>query len=240
MNACIQTAAPCVEGMLGALLGGGPVRMGTFEGSLTLDSPAPQDADGRSRATASADGLDALIQRIQQHEAAALEALYDATCTRLFALASAILRSREDAEEVVCDCYTHVWNDAGRYDPNRATVLGWLTMLCRSRALDRLRQRRQLHLSVEIDAAESIEDPGLQPDALLSLLEEGSRVRAALAMLPEDRRELVALAFLRGLSHQQIADVKGLPLGTVKSHVRRSLLQLREALDDITPDRNGE
>jgi RNA polymerase sigma-70 factor (ECF subfamily) len=180
------------------------------------------------------------MQRVQQREAAALEALYEATCMRLFALAGAILRSREDAEEVVCDCYTQAWNDAGRYDPSRATVQGWLTMLCRSRALDRLRQRRHQHLSVGLDAADSVADPGPEPADLLSLLEEGSRVRAALAALPEDRRELVALAFLRGLSHQQIAELKGLPLGTVKSHVRRSLLQLREALDDLTVDRKVE
>jgi RNA polymerase sigma-70 factor (ECF subfamily) len=214
--------------------------MGTSESSLTFDSPEPGGEGVRLRAAAGTDVLLALIQRVQQHEAVALEALYDATCTRLFALASAILRSREDAEEVLCDCYAQVWNDAHRYDPGRATVLGWLTMLCRSRSLDRLRQRRHQHLAVEIDAAESVADPGPQPDALLSLLEEGSRVRAALALLPADRRELVALAFLRGLSHQQIADLKGLPLGTVKSHVRRSLLQLREALDDVTKCRDVE
>jgi RNA polymerase sigma-70 factor (ECF subfamily) len=213
--------------------------MGTSEGSLTFDSAAPPGA-GEIACVPAVDALGALMQRVQQREAAALEALYDATCTRLFALASAILRSREDAEEVVCDCYTQAWNDAGRYDANRATVLGWLTMLCRSRALDRLRQRRHQHLSVGLDAADSVADPGPQPDDLLSLLEEGGRVRAALATLPEDRRELVALAFLRGLSHQQIAELKGLPLGTVKSHVRRSLLQLREALDGVAANRDVE
>ena len=213
--------------------------MGTSEGSLTLDSTALTGAGGSLRLPP-ADALAALMQRVQQREAAALEALYDATCTRLLALAGAILRSREDAEEVVCDCYTQAWNDAARYDANRATVLGWLTMLCRSRALDRLRQRRHQHLSVGLDAADSIADPGPQPDDLLSLLEEGSRVRKALAALPEDRRELVALAFLRGLSHQQIAELKGLPLGTVKSHVRRSLLQLREALDGDAANKDVE
>lgn len=213
--------------------------MGVSEGSLTFNSTAPARADGSARVP-TVDALATLMHRIQCGEAAALEALYDATCARLFALAGAILRSHEDAEEVVCDCYTQAWNDAARYDANRATVLGWLTMLCRSRALDRLRQRRHQRLSVGIDAADTVADPGPQPEDLLALLEEGSRVRAALADLPEDRRELVALAFLRGLSHQQIAELKGLPLGTVKSHVRRSLLQLREALDDIASNRDVE
>lgn len=211
--------------------------MGISEGSLAFDATAPAGAGADARGPA-VDGLAALMLRVQQREPAALEALYDATCARLFSLATTILRSREDAEEVVCDCYTQAWNDAGRYDAARATVLGWLTMICRSRALDRLRQRRHQHLSVGLDAADSVADSGPQPEDLLSLLEEGSRVRAALAALPEDRRELVAMAFLRGLSHQQIAELKGLPLGTVKSHVRRSLLQLREALDDIAANRD--
>jgi RNA polymerase sigma factor (sigma-70 family) len=180
------------------------------------------------------DALRDPMRRLQARDQAALGELYDLTCARLFGLAQAILRNRQDAEEVVCDCYTQAWTDAARYDPERASVMGWLTMLCRSRALDRLRQRRHEHLAVEVEAAESVQDPGPPPEDLLSMVEDGSRVHAALARLPEERRELVALAFLRGLSHQEIADLKQLPLGTVKSHVRRSLLQLREALDDPT------
>lgn len=227
---CIQFPLPCVEQMLAFSGGGNWPRMSTREGSLSLDSLSARDVDGSLRAR-DADTLGGLMVRVQQRDAAALEALYDATCSRLFALASAILRSREDAEEVVCDCFTQAWDEAERYDAGRATVTGWLTMLCRSRALDRLRQRRHQHLAVEIEAAESVPDPAAAPDELLALLEESSRVRAALSQLPDDRRELIALAFLRGLSHQEIAELKGLPLGTVKSHVRRSLLQLRSALD---------
>jgi RNA polymerase sigma-70 factor (ECF subfamily) len=177
------------------------------------------------------------MQRILQRDAAALEALYDATSSHLYALANGILRNREDAEEVLCDCYAQAWQDATRYEAARASVLGWLTMLCRSRALDRLRRRRHQRFAVELDAAEDVADPDPPPEDLLALVEEGGRVHAALAALPDDRRELVALAFLRGLSHQEIAELKGLPLGTVKSHVRRSLLQLREALDGVGRDR---
>lgn len=211
--------------------------MGISEGSLACDDTEPAGASAAAREPA-VDRLATLMLRVQRREAAALETLYDATCSRLFALARAILGSCEDAEEVVCDCYTQAWSDAGRYDATRATVLGWLTMLCRARALDRLRQRRHQHLSVGLDAAHSVADPGPSPEDLLALIEQGSRVRAALAALPSDRRELVALAFLRGLSHQQIAELKKLPLGTVKSHVRRSLLQLRDALTDIDASRD--
>lgn len=215
--------------------------MSTSGGTLTLDAHPPPLTEDCAQPTMPdpppADSLLALMQRILQRDSTALEALYDATSGHLYALANGILRNREDAEEVLCDCYAQAWQDATRYDAARASVLGWLTMLCRSRALDRLRRRRHQRLAVELDAAEEVADPDPLPEDLLALVEEGGRVHAALAALPDDRRELVALAFLRGLSHQEIAELKGLPLGTVKSHVRRSLLQLREALDGVGRDR---
>jgi RNA polymerase sigma-70 factor (ECF subfamily) len=176
------------------------------------------------------DALRALLARIVARDSEALGALFNEAGGRLFALANAILRSREDAEEVVCDTFTQVWNDAHRFDPGRASVMGWLTVICRSRALDKRRQRRHPAQVVDIDSAHELEDPQPLPVDLLSLLEQGTRVRQALAELPPERRELIAMAFLEGLSHPEIAARTNLPLGTVKSHVRRSLLQLRDAL----------
>jgi RNA polymerase sigma-70 factor (ECF subfamily) len=177
------------------------------------------------------DALRALHARIVARDSEALGALFTEASGRLFALANAILRSREDAEEVVCDTFTQVWNDAHRFDPGRASVMGWLTVICRSRALDKRRQRRNPAQIVDIASAHELEDPQPLPVDLLSLLEQGTRVRQALADLPPERRELIAMAFLEGLSHQEIAERTNLPLGTVKSHVRRSLLQLRDALE---------
>lgn len=177
------------------------------------------------------DALRALHARIVARDSEALGALFTQAGGRLFALANAILRSREDAEEVVCDTFTQVWNDAHRFDPGRASVMGWLTVICRSRALDKRRQRRNPAQVVDIASAHELEDPQPMPVDLLSLLEQGTRVRRALADLPPERRELIAMAFLEGLSHQEIAERTNLPLGTVKSHVRRSLLQLRDALE---------
>ena len=137
------------------------------------------------------------------------------------------MRRVEDAEEVVCATYAHAWANAGRYDSERATVTGWLLMLCRSRALDVLRQRRARAGRMQDLPLEDLPDEGAQPDDLLSLLQTESRVHAALASLSAERRELVSLAFLEGLSHGEIAQRTGLPLGTVKSHLRRALLQLR-------------
>lgn len=177
--------------------------------------------------------LTPFIEGMRSGNERALEALYDATVGKLYALASALLRSVEDAEEVVCETYAYAWANAVRYDAGRANVLGWLLMLCRSRALDRLRQRRAGITTVDMAALEGVEaDPAEQPYDILSLMQQRSTVYSALSKLTPQRRRLVALAFLRGLSHHQIAQVTGLPLGTIKSHVRRALAQLREALEE--------
>lgn len=173
-----------------------------------------------------------LIEGMQRGDERALEDLYDATVGKLFALASAILRSAEDAEEVVCATYSYAWANAMRFDGARANALGWLLMLCRSRSLDRLRKRRAHGSAIDVAEIANFEAADAErPDDLLALMQQRSRVRAALATLSPERRKLVSLAFLEGLSHQEIASVSGLALGTVKSHVRRALVQLREELE---------
>jgi RNA polymerase sigma-70 factor, ECF subfamily len=187
-----------------------------------------------NEATTAAEPLDELVPLVEdmaQGKESALEALYDATVGKLYALASAIVRRGEDAEEVVCATYAHAWANATRYDNRRATVLGWLLMLCRSRALDVLRQRRAHGELQQRVAREELYERDDRPEDLLNLLQQGTRIHAALAKLGTERRELVALAFLRDLSHAEISQHTGLPLGTVKSHLRRALLQLREHLE---------
>jgi len=175
-----------------------------------------------------------LVERMRSGQERALEELYEATVGKLYALASAILRSAEDTEEIVCETYAYAWANAARFDARRANVLGWLLMLCRSRALDRLRQRRATANALDLVAMRETDSPGSdQPHDILCLMQRRSRVHTALSQLSPERRHLVSLAFLQGLSHQEIADATRLPLGTVKSHVRRALAQLREALEAL-------
>ena len=188
-------------------------------------------ANDRSLAGSTSPDLAQLIGKMARGNERALEGLYDATVGKLYALALAILRSAEDAEEVVCMTYAYAWANASQYDDSRGNVLGWLLMLCRSRALDRLRQRHANIVAAGSRELESIAAEDNQPEDLLLLLQQRSRVSAALSALSAERRRLISLAFLQDLSHQQIAQATGMALGTVKSHLRRALAQLREQLE---------
>jgi RNA polymerase sigma-70 factor (ECF subfamily) len=175
--------------------------------------------------------LATLMDGIVARREAALSQLYDLTASRLYGLARAMLGNVADAEEVVCDVYVQVWQTAHRFDASRGPVLAWLMMICRSRALDVLRQRRRRREDgpQKLPEREQSDDAG--PDDVLGQFQDGTAVHRALAQLTPLRRELVGMAFFKGLTHQEIADAMRLPIGTVKSHLRRSLLALREALE---------
>ncbi len=181
--------------------------------------------------------LSKLAIRIAQGDQPALGELYDCTVGQLFSLARAIVRNEADAEEIVVDTYTQVWQSAATYDLRRGTVRSWLVTICRSRALDRLRQQRRQELP-GVSAAEGVSDGALEPgpEALLEMVQENSAVHQALKALTPLRRQLLALAFFQGLSHSEIAGVSGLPVGTVKSHIRRALAALRSELSKEAQD----
>jgi RNA polymerase sigma-70 factor (ECF subfamily) len=142
-----------------------------------------------------------------------------------------MLGNTADAEEVVCDSYVQAWRSAARFDPGRGSVLAWLLMMCRSRALDLLRQRRSRAAAESAVSRCAEEGRESAPEELLDQAQSGAAVHQALGALSPLRRQLVALAFFRGLSHQEIAQAVRLPIGTVKSHLRRSLQGMRAVLE---------
>lgn len=182
-------------------------------------------------ADATVDQLSQLVEGMRRGSEESLKLLYESTVARLHALALAILRNPADAEEVVCATYVQAWEGAAQFNRERGTVIAWLTMMCRSRALDLLRRERLRNKSKE---AESFAlDPDATADDLLHLTEQASRVHAALLLLTPERRHLITLAFLRDLTHQEIAERLSMPLGTVKSHLRRAFAQLRVQLEGV-------
>jgi RNA polymerase sigma-70 factor (ECF subfamily) len=175
--------------------------------------------------------LTGLLQRVSCRDPAALHSLYRATSAKLYGLAHAMLGNTADAEEVVCDSYVQAWRSAARFDPGRGSVLAWLLMMCRSRALDLLRQRRSRAAAESAVSRCAEEGRESAPEELLDQAQSGAAVHQALGALSPLRRQLVALAFFRGLSHQEIAQAVRLPIGTVKSHLRRSLQGMRAVLE---------
>jgi RNA polymerase sigma-70 factor (ECF subfamily) len=146
-------------------------------------------------------------------------------------LAYRVLNDREDAEEVMLDVYQQVWNSAERFDPSRGNVLSWLAVMTRNRAIDRVRQsnvRRSRELQVEDQVDTASDSPA--PDAQSILAQQQVLVRRAMATLGREQREAIELAFYSGMSHSEVADTLGEPLGTVKTRIRVGMQKLRKAL----------
>ncbi|WP_348757905.1 RNA polymerase sigma factor [Candidatus Methylocalor cossyra] len=174
--------------------------------------------------------LRAWIEAVVAGDQGALAALYDALVGRVYGLALHITRSAPLAEEVTQDTFWQIWRQAPRFDPERGRALAWILAMARSRAIDALRRLEPSHGPgiPEGWAVPDTQDEG--PLDLLSAAQRGHRLHQALAELEPLPRQLLSLAFLRGLTHQEIATHTGLPLGTVKSHIRRALATLRRTL----------
>lgn len=156
--------------------------------------------------------------------------LYDATLGHVYGVAMRVTRDQDAAEDVAAETYLQAWQQAGRYDGARGTPLAWLLNMARSRALDYLRRRGPAMADsvALIDEQRLHEDAGEDdPLSLVMAMQRDTRLRAAITQLSPVAQQLLGLAFFRGLSHGEIADLTGLPLGTVKSHLRRALDALR-------------
>lgn len=176
--------------------------------------------------------LTELLAAVASGEEAAMSMLYRATGRRLLGLALQILRDWQMAEEVMLDIYARVWREAGSYDPSRGTPLVWLLMLTRSRALDMQRQRGRRPNADDVAAiATDLATRGPCPDEHLEDEETALRLRRALHELPRGQREALAAAYFGGLTQQEIASTLDVPLGTVKSRMRRGLAALRDAME---------
>lgn len=195
--------------------------------------PAMEEDMLRRRADgAGGDGRDAgsladLLGRIAAGDRAAFRRLYDLLAPRLYGVALRILGERGLAADALQDAFIQILSQSGRFDPARGSAEAWLVSLVRYRALDIVRGRRREVLGFEPEDA-----PLEEPDAFarLSADEDGAALRACLEALEADRRRLIALAFIEGFSQAELAARFRLPLGTVKSSIRRGLLKLRECL----------
>lgn len=175
------------------------------------------------------DLLQEWMGRVVDSDQAALGLLYDHLLDAVYGLAFRITNRVQLAEEVAQETFWQVWRQAPRFNPERGTVKAWVMTIARSRAIDSLRQLegKETQLMQEtIEMAEYLEAPA---DLLLAL-QEGEHLHNAMASLDPVPRQLISMAFFRGLSHEEIASYTDIPLGTVKSHIRRALHNLQNRL----------
>lgn len=172
------------------------------------------------------DPVDAgLVRAIGAGDAAALESLYARYGNIVFGMAYRFLGDRQAAEECVQDVFVAVWRGATSYDEERSRVTTWLFTIARNRAVDLTRRRA----ARPVDLHEEVESPEHAPDTadLVAAADRSSRVAEAMAELPDPQREVLTLAYFEGLSHTEIADRLGVPIGTVKGRIRLALDRLR-------------
>jgi RNA polymerase sigma-70 factor, ECF subfamily len=186
-------------------------------------------------AAAAALGVEEVIARIARGERGALRSAYDAFAGRAMAIALRILRSTEEAEEVVQDTFLEIWRRASDYRPKRGTPGAWIAAIARSRAIDRLRQRTSTEDAIRALASEPPPEPEPPPSESAARRQERSQVRAALAALPVEQRRTVELAYFGGLTQSEIARATGEALGTVKTRIRLGMEKLADALLEVRP-----
>jgi len=178
-----------------------------------------------------ADPLAGLLAACARRDRAAFERLYRETSPKLFGIALRILRREDWAEDVLQECYVRIWDHAQDYRAGLAAPMTWMTSIVRNRCLDWLRRP---NLEVIDEEGEMIEGAESDAPGPLAELESGADARAlkkCLDVLEAKQRQAIALAYFDGLSHAELAGHLRVPLGTVKTWVRRGLLRLKSCLE---------
>ena len=147
----------------------------------------------------------------------------------VWSLPRRMLRNQEDAEDIVQDIFVDIWKNAGRFDPQQSSETTFIAMIARRRIIDKIRfmQRRISATSLEDVLAEPVDNANVGMQTSIEAQEDA--YKALLELRPEQRQVLL-LSIIQGLSHQEISDATGMPLGTVKTHARRGLIHAREVL----------
>lgn len=169
-----------------------------------------------------------LIARTALRDRSAFQTLYLATSAKLFGVALRILRDRSEAEEALQEVYVKIWQRADRYVVGGYSPISWLVAVARNHCLDLLRARKPA--SDDIEAAFDLADNAPDPERVAMASGERAQIDACLAELEADRADAVRGAYLDGYSYEELARKHGVPLNTMRTWLRRSLLKLKECL----------
>lgn len=170
-----------------------------------------------------------LISRIALRDRSAFATLYDETSAKLFGICLRILRDRAEAEEALQEIYVKIWQRSDRFATGHATAMAWLAAVARNHSIDVLRTRRPV--SSDIDEAYDLADDGVDPERAAVLKSEGREIETCMEELEPNRAQAVRGAYVEGLSYQELAERYDVPLNTMRTWLRRSLMRLRECLE---------
>jgi RNA polymerase sigma-70 factor (ECF subfamily) len=178
-----------------------------------------------------ADSLEDLLAQVAMGNRAAFDALYRSTANRLFGICLRVVAQRSEAEDALQDVYTAIWRKAAQFDPTKANATSWLATIARNKAIDRLRSMPAQQARASLELAENVQDPGASPPQQVQAATDRAQLEHCLERLEPRRRSLIRAAFFDGLTYEELSAKIEAPLGSIKSWIRRGLLQLRECLD---------
>jgi RNA polymerase sigma-70 factor (ECF subfamily) len=171
------------------------------------------------------------LARIPAGDRAALQTVYRLTSAKLFGIALRILGERSEAEDILQEVYVTVWRKAADFDASRASPMTWLIAIARNRAIDRLRSTRTSRHMDPIDAAAEIADSAPIADSALESAQDHARLHGCLDGLEARERSALRGAFFDGNTYEDLATRMNVPLGTMKSWIRRAMIKLKSCLE---------
>jgi RNA polymerase sigma-70 factor (ECF subfamily) len=171
-----------------------------------------------------------LLAAVAKGDQAAFERLYSATRAKLYGVVLRILRRADLADEVIQETYLKIWGNAGQFDPALASPITWMVAIARNRAIDVVRKKADVSLEDVPDVLEVAADSP-EPLAAREMTEELKRLLGCIGQLDADRRKLVLLAYYNGWSREQLAKQFGKPVNSIKTWLRRSLIEIRGCLE---------
>jgi RNA polymerase sigma-70 factor (ECF subfamily) len=238
MDSLLLPRAPVVPLILGGRGVDPSLSPATRQPTLGYDRPTPtkpvterhvrepDDVQARRRAEDVA-----LLARIVERDERAVEALYARYSGPLYSLAYQVTGAERFAQDVVQEVFVALWRDASRFDPARGAVAPWLFSLARHKAIDLVRKEANIRKrTADVDLEFREADDDVDHETWLNFRRE--RVRAAIEELTPAQREALELAFFGGLTHVEVSERLGIPLGTAKTRIRSALLRLRDILGD--------
>lgn len=174
------------------------------------------------------DPIAALLARVARGDQLAFRRLYNVSAPKLLGVAIRILRDRAVAEEALQEAFVKIWLQAGRYQPEHGSGIGWLSTIQRNQAIDLLRAKSMNDRNLEL--ATDLPDGAPRPEAAAVASGERARINACLRELPAERAGAVCAAYLEGWSYEELARSHGVPINTMRTWLRRALIRLRQCL----------